>query len=446
MNHLAADLTVAGFSVTRVSANATTDLSAYHAANMIVVGSAGAEAASMASALSGTNRNRVKTVTNGEGFVTYIVGTNQTATAGNETYELNDNATVNAIQRFYSQIVVNGEFVKPVTSDTTLVSTGSNRDPGILYHNGVYYYCENQSGNFRYGMYTSTDRLNWTQTTPAFDPKTNTVNTSYFNGCTTQAELDAANAIRAARGEGAVGNAQYWAPEIHAYNGAFYLFGTYLDKDTGYRGTAIFKSDTPDGPYIPWSNGFVTPNGRHSIDGTLYVDANGTPYMVYVDEWPNYGSTLSHATNTAKGRMAWVQLSADLSTTVGTHHTDMFKSSDPAWTDYGVTDGPWLYTCEDGTLLMIWSNYDANHNYAIGLAKSSNGRLDGTWTQVGTEALFAQTGDNIYCVQDGGHACIIEADGRLYLVLHSTNSGRSQYVTWIPLVERNGSLYLDLIH
>ena len=40
----------------------------------------------------------------------------------------------------------------------------------------------------------------------------------------------------------------FWAPEIHAYRGKFYLFGT-LSAERAKRGTQLFVADGPLGPF-----------------------------------------------------------------------------------------------------------------------------------------------------------------------------------------------------
>ena len=47
-----------------------------------------------------------------------------------------------------------------------------------------------------------------------------------------------------------------WAPEVHLYNGRYYLLVTLLGKH-GLRGTQIAVADTPVGPFIPVTNGPV---------------------------------------------------------------------------------------------------------------------------------------------------------------------------------------------
>lgn len=74
-----------------------------------------------------------------------------------------------------------------------------------------------------------------------------------------------------------------WAPEVHAYNGKYYLFAT-LNSDIEwkkelkgwpkytFRGTQIFVSDNPEGPFLPFGNKPHTPIERMALDGTLWVE------------------------------------------------------------------------------------------------------------------------------------------------------------------------------
>ena len=50
----------------------------------------------------------------------------------------------------------------------------------------------------------------------------------------------------------------FWAPEVHAYRGRFYLFGS-LKAEGVRRGTQILAADRVGGPYVPLSAGPVTP-------------------------------------------------------------------------------------------------------------------------------------------------------------------------------------------
>ena len=76
----------------------------------------------------------------------------------------------------------------------------------------------------------------------------------------------------------------YWAPEVHVWQGAYYMFASFKNE-TRRRGTAILKASSPLGPFTPWSDGPVTPADWECLDGTFYADKTGKPYMVFCHEW-----------------------------------------------------------------------------------------------------------------------------------------------------------------
>lgn len=323
---------------------------------------------------------------------------------------------LNGIHYFYKTSVVNGKLNVPKYVAKP-VNSLEQRDPCIVPYNNMYYmYSATGSG---FAVRSSTDLLNWSDSKVIFDAS----DSSSFTG---------------------IGD--YWAPECHYYNNNFYLFVTYRSSTNNHRGCAIFKSSTPDGRFKEITNGHITPSDWDAIDGTLYIDKNNKPYMVFVHEWTSMPD--------GNGLMCYAPLSDDF-----THFTaepkTMFKSTDPSWTDQCVTDGPWLYRLENGTLLMIWSNFarDDFNGYTIGISKSSNGELDGTWEHY-DEPLFWDDLGNVYEVINGGHGMIFKGfDNRIYLALHGPNANNNEtyYFSkfmYIPLVEDNdnNTLKLDLIY
>lgn len=228
-----------------------------------------------------------------------------------------------------------------------------------------------------------------------------------------------------------------WAPEVHFYRGRYYLFATlnnykatlpsepqaansnsrthievtYGGAGTHLRGTEIFISDSPSGPFTPISDKAIPPADVMSLDGTLYVE-NGTPYMVYAHEWIQL----------IDGNMEAIQMTPDLTSSVGAPFF-LFKASDAPWLDARqeavntprvyVTDGPELYRTRKGKLLMLWSSYDKG-SYVEALAHSTSGKLAGPWKQ-----------DGILVDNDSGHGMLFHTfDGRLMLVLHHPMNGR----------------------
>ncbi len=216
-----------------------------------------------------------------------------------------------------------------------------------------------------------------------------------------------------------------WAPEVHSYQGKYYLFAT-LNSDIEwkqrregfpkytFRGTQIFYADNPMGPFLPFEEKLPhTPMDRMALDGTLWVE-NGVPYMIYCHEW----------VQVEDGTMELVHLEQDLSKTKGLSST-LFHASSAPWSTGSqhpdgaltyVTDGCFLYRTKTGKLLMIWSSFK-DGSYAIGIAESTTGKLTGPWKQQ----------DNLLFDQNGGHGMLFKTfDGRLMLTFHSPNSPSGQ--------------------
>ncbi len=224
-----------------------------------------------------------------------------------------------------------------------------------------------------------------------------------------------------------------WAPEVYNYNGKYYMFTTYTSKTTDKHGCAIFRSDSPEGPFTLWSDGTVTPAGWDSIDGTLYIDKNGDPWMVFVHEHVS--------TDDRVGRMDVARLDPELKGFIS-EPVEIFTAHDPVWTNGTITDGPFTYTCEDGSLLLIWSNYDV-FGYCVAIAKSESGDVTGPWVQI-EDRLYSY---GMFGTWEGGHGMIFRAlDGNLYLSYHAPNEkmgDRGSVPCFMRIREENGLLVPD---
>lgn len=194
----------------------------------------------------------------------------------------------------------------------------------------------------------------------------------------------------------------FWAPEVHRYNGKYYLFGS-CKSDVKHRGTHVFVCDTPDGDFVPLSDEPATPSDWECLDGTLFVE-NGVPYMVFSHEW----------TQIQNGEICALRLSDDLKHAIGEPIVLFTATDDPSVTevkqgsDCYVTDGPFLYR-EEGRITMIWSSI-SNGRYVV--LKSRSDTLLGKWEHIGSQFDF-----------DGGHAMIFERlDGERMISLHSPNT------------------------
>ena len=274
------------------------------------------------------------------------------------------------------------------------------RDPFVLRHEGVYYMYGTGLAWNGYGCVYSSDLKNWSAPVKVYEP------------------------------EGACdGEADWWAPECHYYNGSFYLFATYRSAATGKRGVAVFRSASPLGPFAIVTDGHVTPKDHDAIDGTLYVDEDGQPWMVYVGEWTSNADGV--------GDMMAAKLSDDLSRFVSDPIL-LFRGTDAPWAKGRITDGPFLYKTKTGRLLMLWSNGNKD-GYCVGVAWSSNGRVDGRWYQQPWE-LYKAAKTNA----DGGHGMLFTGpDGALTLSVHSPNESSEAHPTtaiFIPVADIGDTL------
>lgn len=202
--------------------------------------------------------------------------------------------------------------------------------------------------------------------------------------------------------EGFWADIEIWAPEVHYYNGEFYMFVS-LRSDKRLRGTQILKSSSPTGRFLPFTDDAVTPREWQCLDGTLYIDKSGAPYIVFCHEW----------VQVRDGEMCAMKLTPDLSAPAGEPFV-LFKASEPFWADKKrndfITDGPFMYRTRSGRLLMIWSSVNES-GYVQAVSDSDNGEIDGNWRH--EKLLFDK---------DGGHGMIFEDfSGKKRLILHSPN-------------------------
>lgn len=224
----------------------------------------------------------------------------------------------------------------------------------------------------------------------------------------------------------------FWAPEVHEYQGRYYMFATFLRKDNKRRGTAVLVADDPAGPYKPHSNEPVTPEDWFSLDGTFYRDEAGLPWLVFCHEWVQIED----------GEICAVRLSEDLKVSIGGPQT-LFSASEAPWptafkhragkspNNY-VTDGPFLYRAVNNKLLMLWSSFIHNV-YAQGISCSATGEITGPWLHE-EEPLYRN---------DGGHGMIFKTfTNKLMLTLHSPNITPMERPAFIGLEEKNGRLRL----
>ncbi len=225
------------------------------------------------------------------------------------------------------------------------------------------------------------------------------------------------------------GKENFWAPELHAWRGAYYLFASFKAPNHR-RATAILRAEKPQGPFAPWGAPFVTPPEWECLDGTLHVDAEDKPWLVFCHEWVQEGG----------GTLCARRLKEDLSGSDGDAVT-LFSAADAPWAkrirhssgiEGFVTDGPFMVYPSQGGLWMLWSSI-SDTGYAIGLAISESGSILGPWRQQ-EEPVFRG---------DGGHGMVFRGlDGQLRLAIHTPNNTPNERPIFLPVRESAEGLSL----
>lgn len=211
-----------------------------------------------------------------------------------------------------------------------------------------------------------------------------------------------------------LGTDDFWAPDTYEYNNSYYTFITVSNKTKGIlRGTTILKSDSLAGTYTPILSSEklnVTPDTMQCLDGSLFIDDDETPWMIFAVEWcgPNVKDKVGEV---------WAQkLKKDLTGSIGEAHR-LFKASDAPWPLHiegggMITDAPFIWKDKkSGNLILTWSSFSPK--YSIGQAISTNGNVLGPWKHE-DEPIFSS---------DEGHQMIFrDLKGNLKMAFHSPNS------------------------
>jgi GH43 family beta-xylosidase len=219
----------------------------------------------------------------------------------------------------------------------------------------------------------------------------------------------------------------YWAPEVHKYKGAYYMFATFNTVAKDMKGTMILKSESPLGPFKLHSEGKITPEEWNCLDGTFYLSPDGVPYMIFSHE----------GVDIFDGEICARKLSEDLKRPAGEPFT-LFKASEATgWVrsithrrypgkEIYVTDGPFAFRNPDGSLALMWSSF-GDHGYVEAVAYSDNNDVTGKWTQ-GEKPLYTE---------NGGHGMLFKKkDGKLCLTLHYPNENYHEHPVFIEMPDR----------
>lgn len=273
------------------------------------------------------------------------------------------------------------------------------RDPYVYVDKKTKHYYMHLNDKLKIGLYKSPDLVHWVRV-----------------GTTFEAPADF------------WGTRDFWAPDTYFYKDKYYVFASFSNPETKMKGTSALVSDKLEGPYEPLVNEPITPVDWRCLDAFLYIDDDGQPWSLFCRAF--------HSVPDGAGRIYAQKLSSDLKTAIEDPIL-LFKASEAPWagtiTHSGVrgyvTDSPFIYRAKNGELLLLWSSFAKNPSrYVIGVARSSNGKLDGKWTQ-DNEPLNEE-------VAGGGHAMIFtDLNDKLRIAYHAPNKQARPKFYWLEDID-----------
>lgn len=237
-------------------------------------------------------------------------------------------------------------------------------DPFILLHEGTYYAYGTHSDN-GIEVYTSDDLLTWTLRGLALDKRD------------------------------AWGDHWFWAPEVYALNGRFYMYYSAEEH------ISVAVADHPAGPFRQTEKAPML-TGEKSIDHSLFIDDDGTPYLFFV--------------RFNDGNNVWMaELEKDFVTLKKETFRPVIHVSQP-WEEVWprVNEGPFVLKHKGLYYLTYSANSYESPLYGIGCATASS--LKGKWTKYPENPLL-QRPEGLWGT--GHHALFTDKQGDLRIVFHA---------------------------
>ena len=191
------------------------------------------------------------------------------------------------------------------------------------------------------------------------------------------------------------GEKWFWAPEVYHINGKFYMYYTAEQR------ICVATADSPIGPFKQVKQEPMHP-GKHTIDNTLFIDDDGTPYLLYVVINKGFGIYIS-------------ELEKDYMTIKPGTETLCIRPKQ-RWEkmEGKVNEGPSIVK-HNGTYYLLYSgNGYTSQKYGIGYATAQN--IRGPWRKSPDNPIL-QLPRNL--VGSGHGAPFYDKRGRLHYVFHA---------------------------
>ena len=267
-------------------------------------------------------------------------------------------------------------------------------DPFILLHDGVYYAYGTHNRN-GIEFYTSNDLKKW-----------------HYGGV-------------ALHKNDSYGNKWFWAPEVYHINGKFYMYYT------AEKHICVATSSSPTGPFVQQVQEPMLPDSN-IIDNTLFIDDDGTPYLLYVVI--NKGFTIYAA-----------ELDSDLTTIKPNTATPCIRPRQ-RWEklEGKVNEGPSVIKYKGRYFLLYSGNGYHSQMYGIGCAVADN--IRGPWKKLPDNPIL-QLPSGLYGTGHG--APFYDKKGNMYYVFHAHNNSEKVHPRYMAItrmaIKRSGKGYRPVI-
>ena len=248
-------------------------------------------------------------------------------------------------------------------------------DPTIFYHDSIYYLYGTSGSDSNHGfeVYLSTDLDSWKKS-----------------------EKNGGFALK--KGD-SFGDKGFWAPQVFAFEGKFYMAYTANEQ------IAIAVADSPLGPFTQSLKSQLQAPVKQ-IDPYVFIDTDGKKYLyhvrlsegnrLYVAELEDYFSGIKKET-----------------LTYCFHAEDVWENTEKA--DWSVSEGPAIIK-HKGLYYFIYSANDfRNPDYAIGYAVSKSPL--GPWVKSASNPIFDRNDAKINGTGHGDY--FVDVEGKLRYVLHT---------------------------
>ncbi|MCR5584852.1 MAG: glycoside hydrolase family 43 protein [Lachnospiraceae bacterium] len=161
---------------------------------------------------------------------------------------------------------------------------------------------------------------------------------------------------------------RYWAPEVVAFDGKYYLFYTAGNREGSLRiGLAI--ADRPGGPFIDFENRPLLDLGYATIDANVLLDDDGRNYMYFSRDCSENLVNYRHVS-----QIYGIELSSDLKSVKG--EPVLLTTPEQEWElksgKYRWNEGPEMIKHDGRYYLSYSANYYGGSAYSIGYAVSDS--------------------------------------------------------------------------